>query len=230
MARYAIYYLPERDTALWEFGCNVLGYDAERGVEVTQLVPAGFGEAEWREVTAAPRRYGFHATMKAPIALRDGATEAGLLAAFREFAASEDAFTAEPPKIALHGNYVTLLLSVPDQRVQALGDACVRSLDGFRAPPSEKEKQRRLAGGLSESQSAHLEQWGYPYVFSDFVFHMSLAGPVPEGRSQAAFEGLARLYADEVGDESLVFSSLAIFAEPEPGAPFVVAERAKLRG
>ncbi|MFC5066885.1 DUF1045 domain-containing protein [Flaviflagellibacter deserti] len=229
MARYAIYYVPERQTALWEFGCNVLGYDAERGVEVTQLVPSGFGESEWREMTAAPRRYGFHATMKAPIALRDGTTEAELLAAFREFAGKEDAFAAAPPKVALHGDYVTLLLSAPDQRVQALGDSCVRSLDAFRAPPSEREKQRRLDGGLSESQSAHLERWGYPYVFSDFVFHMSLAGSLREGRSEAAFEGLARLYEDEVGDEALVFSSLAVFAEPEPDAPFVVAERAKLR-
>ncbi len=230
MARYAIYYVPEHDTALWDFGCNVLGYDAERGVEVTQLVPPGFGESEWREMTAAPRRYGFHATMKAPIALRDGTTEAEFLAGFREFAGKEDAFTVAPPKVALHGNYVTLLLSTPDQRVQALGDACVRSLDAFRAPSSEKEMHRRRAGGLSETQRAHLEQWGYPYVLGDFVFHMSLAGSLPEARSKAAFEGLTRLYEDEVGDEALVFSSLAVFAEPDPGGPFFVAERAKLRG
>ena len=36
--RYAIYYAPERDTRLWQFGCRVLGRDPETTERVAQIV------------------------------------------------------------------------------------------------------------------------------------------------------------------------------------------------
>ena len=41
---------------------------------------------DWRDLTADPRKYGFHATLKAPMALAPGKTEAELMAACATFA------------------------------------------------------------------------------------------------------------------------------------------------
>src|ERR1700751_680589 len=84
--RYAIYFASGRGDALDRFGTELLGYDAWTGAEVP--FSSGVTEAEpaWREVTEDPRKYGFHATLKAPIALAEGKTEAGLLAACAAFA------------------------------------------------------------------------------------------------------------------------------------------------
>src|SRR5215470_13880924 len=84
--RYAIYYAPESGSALDRFGAHLLGYDAYRGQELP--FPEGIASAvpDWREQTQDPRKYGFHATLKAPIALAIGKNEAGLLAACASFA------------------------------------------------------------------------------------------------------------------------------------------------
>ena len=72
--RYAIYYAAAPDTDLDRFGARLLGYDALSGKDlpfpdgVLQMAP------DWRELTRDPRKYGFHATLKAPFPLRDGAS------------------------------------------------------------------------------------------------------------------------------------------------------------
>jgi hypothetical protein len=35
-----------------------------------------------------------------------------------------------------------------------------------------------VAAGLNQSQVANLDRWGYPYLFADFRFHMTLTGKV----------------------------------------------------
>ena len=81
--RYAIYYAPSSDSALHRFGSTLLGYDAASGDDLP--FPVGV-MADWRDVTQDPRKYGFHATLKAPTALADGRNEAELLDACAAFA------------------------------------------------------------------------------------------------------------------------------------------------
>src|SRR5258708_36961859 len=79
--RYAIYYAAAPDTDLDRFGARLLGYDAFSGKDlpfpdgVLQMAP------DWRELTRDPRKYGFHATLKAPLSLAPGQTQTELLAA-----------------------------------------------------------------------------------------------------------------------------------------------------
>ena len=61
-----------------------------------------------------------------------------------------------------------------------MAGACVRDLDEFRAPAGEAELARRRKAGLSARQEALLTQWGYPYVFEEFRFHLTLSGRLPE--------------------------------------------------
>ena len=67
--RYGIYYVPARDTPLAEFGSAILGYDLERGAERERLDVPGLAEGQLARLTGRARRYGFHATLKAPFAL-----------------------------------------------------------------------------------------------------------------------------------------------------------------
>ena len=79
--RYALYYAPAPRSELGRFGAHLLGYDAfsrktlRFPVDIEQALP------DWGELTQDPRKYGFHATLKAPMVLADGRTEAELLAA-----------------------------------------------------------------------------------------------------------------------------------------------------
>src|SRR4051812_32354802 len=122
--RYAVYYAPAPGSALWRFGSGVIGYDAATGEDAPLLVPAGVSKAEWRALTAEPRRYGFHATLKAPFRLAEGATEADLHAALGRFAGSCAAVDATL-EVATLGAFVALAPqgSAPD--LSALADAAV---------------------------------------------------------------------------------------------------------
>ncbi|HEY0291217.1 MAG TPA: DUF1045 domain-containing protein, partial [Hansschlegelia sp.] len=93
-ARYAIYYAPAPGTPLWSFGSSVLGYDAATGAAKPPLAPPGVGPEDWARITAQPRRYGFHATLKAPFHLTAGRTEAELLAMAANFAAQQQCVAA----------------------------------------------------------------------------------------------------------------------------------------
>ena len=77
--RFAIYLVPPLVSLLWERGCRWLGRDPESGVVYTQPTVPGMAVAEVHALTRLPRTYGFHATLKAPFRLCDGADENALL-------------------------------------------------------------------------------------------------------------------------------------------------------
>src|SRR6059058_812266 len=81
--RYAIYYTATPGSALDRFGASLLGYDAYGGEDLP--FPDG-APLDWRDLTHDPRKYGFHATLKAPMALAVGKAEAKLAAACELFA------------------------------------------------------------------------------------------------------------------------------------------------
>src|SRR5438445_13470887 len=85
--RYAVYFIPAADSELYRFGSAVPQYDCYTGAAV--LPPAELRDQaeEWRKTTEEPRRYGFHATLKAPLYLAPTCREAQLVSAFQSFAA-----------------------------------------------------------------------------------------------------------------------------------------------
>ena len=80
-ARYAIYYAPAPGSGLDRFGAQLLGYDAFSGEDLA--FPDGILQAapDWHDLTGDPRNTEPHATLKAPMSLASGKTEAELLAA-----------------------------------------------------------------------------------------------------------------------------------------------------
>src|ERR1700712_2206872 len=86
--RYAIYYAPAPASDLDRFGAELLGYDAFAGQDLPFPDSVMDAAPDWRELTSDPRKYGFHATLKAPFSLAQGKTEAELFAACAAFAAT----------------------------------------------------------------------------------------------------------------------------------------------
>ena len=81
--RYAIYFVPAAHTQFYRYGSSILGYDSYTGKAVD--FPREFGDEtiNWNELTAPPRRYGFHATLKAPFYLSPACTETQLVNALQ---------------------------------------------------------------------------------------------------------------------------------------------------
>ena len=85
-ARYALYLAPPADSELWRFGSRVIGRDAASGVDISGFALEGWSAPDWRAATQEPRRYGFHATLKAPFRLAEACDEAALRGAVRRAA------------------------------------------------------------------------------------------------------------------------------------------------
>ena len=72
--RFAIYFAPSATSNLWERAATWLGRDASNG-ELFSGTVAGIDRDRLLNLTQSANRYGFHATLKAPMALIDGATD-----------------------------------------------------------------------------------------------------------------------------------------------------------
>jgi len=81
-ARYAIYFVPAAQMSLYQFGRSILGYDCYTGKDVGLLDGLDQEFANWLETTDEPRRYRFHATLKAPFRFPPSCSEAALTDAF----------------------------------------------------------------------------------------------------------------------------------------------------
>ncbi|MGV6876099.1 DUF1045 domain-containing protein [Pseudochelatococcus sp. B33] len=234
--RYAIYYAPPPESALWRFGSAVLGYDGATGEEVPQIVPAGFDKPTWRLLTADPRVYAFHATIKAPFRLAEGQTEEALIEALGRFAAERPAFELARLDVAAvdaragEGAFVALVESRPTPALVELEPAVVEAFEPFRAPLTDKEFARRLPETLTSRQRECLNRYGYPFVLENFRFHLTLTGRVPEDQVETARAGLAALHAQHVGGEPARFDALALYRQAAGAARFKVLARAPLGG
>jgi len=226
--RYAIYYAPPAGSPLWRFGSTVLGYDAETGEELAFPVFRRFDAESWREMTAEPRRYGFHGTLKAPFRLADDKDEAGLRAACARFAADRARFACAGMQVAAIGRFLALKTVQPCAALDRLAAGAVSAFDEFRAPLTEAEMERRLRAPLSERQKEYLARWGYPYVFDDFRFHMTLTGPLDDAARADAQAELAEHFAASEADGPLIVGEIALYRQ-DNGA-FRLIERFALGG
>lgn len=174
--RYAIFYVAP-EGALAEFGATWLGWDISQGCGVPQFDMPGLGD-----ITMAPRKYGFHATLKPPFRLMVGKTTEDLERAVSMFVGAIPPAICDGLKLTSLGRFLALTPHGSRDGLQRVAEACVRDLDMFRAPAGETELARRRKAGLTARQDALLTQWGYPYVFDEFRFHLTLSGKLPEDK------------------------------------------------
>ncbi|MDP3544609.1 MAG: DUF1045 domain-containing protein [Phreatobacter sp.] len=221
--RYALYAAPPPDSRLWHFGSSVIGYDAAAARALPFPSHPPCDAADWADLTHDPRRYGFHGTLKAPFSLAAGMEEGDLLEAAMLFAERRQAFAVPALEVVLLGRFVALVPGVASPELTALAAGCVREFDAFRAPLTEADRARRLKAPLTDRQVAQLDAWGYPYVFEDFRFHMTLTGSLPEERREAVRAGLAAAYWEVAGP--LPIDGLCVFRQKDRSARFEVLAR-----
>lgn len=225
--RFAVYWAPPRGSALARFGASWLGWDADSGRKVPHPELPGL-PAPASELTATPRRYGFHATLKPPFRLAEHAQVAALERGARDLAAGIGAFEAPSLSLRPIGRFVALVPSAPCPELAELAARCVRTLDPFRAPPGGDELARRRAAGISPAQEALLARWGYPYVLDEFRFHLTLTGALDPGQLPAVLDALAGP-TEPFRAAPLPITEICLFAEDET-AHFRVLGRYPLTG
>ncbi|HTZ79762.1 MAG TPA: DUF1045 domain-containing protein [Stellaceae bacterium] len=225
--RYALYFAPRPETALAQFGARWLGWDIERGEALETPETAGLPPDLHAAAIAEPRHYGFHATLKAPFRLAEGATENDLVGLVGSFAASCMPLATAPLRFGPLAGFLAFTPSEWSPRLHDLAADCVAALDSFRAPLTEVELAKRRRAGLSAAQETLLARWGYPYVMGEFRFHMTLTGPLATDlKAQIGGALLPRLR--HLLTEPMAIEDLALCVEPAPTIGFRVLRRFRL--
>lgn len=215
--RYAIYYAPPPGP-LARLGAAWLGWDAEAGHGET--LPPGKNWPDLPrpplEITARPRKYGFHGTLKPPFVLSEDRTVAGLHAALSALAPRLHRLRLDGLRITAIGPFLALVPEGDASPVDDLAATLLEALDGFRAPPEPAELARRRAAGLTERQEENLTRWGYPYVMEEFRFHITLTGPLPEAEREATASALEPLFAPLL-EQPFRIDEICLFGEGQDG-------------
>ena len=120
--------------------------------------------------------------------------------------------------------FIACTLSVPCAALEKLAADCVRTLDPFRAPLSDEETARRRRGGLTPRQDEYLLTWGYPYVFEEFRFHMTLTGRLEEPERVRVL-AILRARAKPIAGMPLSIDAIAVYEQPDRDRPFLMSAR-----
>jgi putative phosphonate metabolism protein len=226
-ARYAIYFVPAAETPLYQAGAALIGYDVYSGNRLPFPGGLGFSDDDWSALTREPRVYGFHATLKAPFRLAPGKRAEDLTAQVAAFAVCGRLGVTITPAVRTIGSFAALVPDAPSLVLDRLAAESVRVFDEFRAPLSDGERAKRLAAPLTARHQENLERWGYPYVFEDFRFHMTLTGAVAPARQESVLAALrAKLGAIE--GRPLAVDRIALVHQPYLDAPFRLVTSAQL--
>lgn len=236
--RYAVYFAPGQNDPWWDAGSRWLGRCALTGQALAQPAVAGFSPAQFEQLTQAPRRYGWHATLKAPFVLAEGCTLVELQCQLSTIAQQHLAFGLPPLLVSQMDGFLALRIDGDDHAVQHIAANCVTGLHAFAAPLPPSEQARRRGKGLSARQEQLLQDWGYPFVLDQFRFHFSLTGSL----TGASTGVLADVVPTQIDALKLAarhhfsalppcrFDRLALFEEARPGAPFTWVSSHALKG
>jgi len=220
--RYAIYHSPSGE--LGAFGAAWLGWDSTMGSGVAQPEVPGL---DLPSITGTPRRYGFHATLKAPFSLAAGATPKDLRATLRAFGTAYPLVTLPALRLSRLGDFLALTTD-PSPPLSALEEAVLRTFEPFRAPLTGEELARRSPERLTSRQRRLLETFGYPYVLDEFTFHMTLTGDLDPPTAAAAEAALGpRLAGLPLAPYRL--ATLSLLGEDDDGC-FRMIETVQLSG
>jgi len=226
--RYAIYFVPPADSALYRFGAGFLGYDCYTGERLRQPHDTALTASEWAQLTREPRRYGFHATLKAPFRLLPPFTEMDLTAELERFATIPRTLPAVEPAIRSLARFIAVVPAAPSMALDRLAADGVMAFDRFRRPLTSHERDERLGARLSERQIENLDRWGYPYVFEDFRFHLTLTGPIDDYRRGSVLALLQARFNAIDGGHSLPITRLSLLRQDARSTPFRVVGQAAL--
>ena len=218
--RFAIYFAPEIDSNLHSIGSQWLGRDSSSGKSIKQPNIKGVSSSYLYSVTKTPRRYGFHATLKAPFRLNKEFTLKDLCSQIQRLSALSKTFSIRL-KVRKLGNFIALMMDPNEQKMQNLASNLVENLDYFRAPLHQEEIDKRRMSTLTIREDKNLLNWGYPYVFNDFRFHITLTEKIPCRSDQEFMVNAASSHFSEELDRATKVNSISLFFQESSEADFL---------
>lgn len=210
-ARYAVYFSPAPDSPWAQFGRLWLD-----GV----WRPPEMGNAAWQAMLQEPRRYGFHATLKAPFRLAVGTTAEALVQRLDQLATRLRCVPLGPVQVQSMEGYVALMPTSPPPALQALAERCVLDLDDLRAPLTPEDWARRRPHRLDDRGRELLQAHGYPHVLERFRFHLTLASVRNAAQSEAVIDRVREPLLSLQQHQGLTLDRLCVFVERGPGWAF----------
>ena len=210
MQRYAVYYAP-RDGAFSTAAAAWLGWDVVAGSMVAQPDLPGIAA-----LTADPRKYGFHGTLKPPFRLADGVQTEDLEKALTTLAARRAPVEMSGLQMALLDGFLALIPVGDPARLQDLAAEVVVDLDPLRATLTPAEIARRRPESLSPRQRDLLATYGYPYVLEEFQFHLTLSGRLQDPEA-TALRAAATRHFDGLVPQPFRLEDLCLFGEDQDG-------------
>ncbi len=226
--RVAIYATPVIDSDWWDRGSQWLGRCASRQSILPMPVIHGLDAARQQMLTAEPRRYGWHATLKAPMRLASHVDLTALRGSLELICKDHRSIELPDLAVARMGSFLALRTANAPITLGALANDCVQRLQPLAATLSDDEIKRRRHVPLSPHEDALMLAWGYPWVLDRFRFHYSLTGSL-QGVEEELVEHLIAAANAHFADLSPYrLDCVSIFIEPTAGADFVLLEQMRL--
>jgi len=230
-ARFAIYYAPGAASPWWQAGCAWLQRDPSGPVPPPAPTVPGLSRS-LADLNSEPRRYGWHATLVAPFHCKPGIDSHAVLALATDWASRQHGFMLSP-RVALLERFVAIQIAKPgaaDPAGEATGEAAMRSLAAsavrsfapLRAAPSDLALAKRRKMPLSARQEALMLEWGYPFVFDEYRFHLTLSNSIDAADAQLMLAWWEQRIA-ALGP--LPVDGVAIYVEPQAGDDFRLWQR-----
>lgn len=227
--RYALYYVPETGSSFNDAGSRWLGRDAYSDRVFEQ--PGIDGLTAWQiaERTLNARRYGFHATLKAPAPLAGHVSEADYVRAVAEFCKSTPAVVLPKAVIQSFSGIYAIVPAEPFAPLNALEKNIVMHFEPWRGGLNDETMEKQRRGNLTDRQIELLERWGYAHAMEEFRFHITLTDRIPDDQKDA-FVAAMKQHFEAFDGAPLSIDRLGIFVEDQPGAPFRILDSFPLEG
>ncbi|MDO7725392.1 MAG: DUF1045 domain-containing protein [Loktanella sp.] len=209
--RYAIFYTPTG--ALADFGAQWLGWDSAHGRAVLQPEITGI---DVPTITQTPRKYGLHGTLKAPFKLAEGCDLAQLQDVAATFATGQPEFEIGALALRYDSGFVALRPHSQQIALRNFAAATVMAFDGFRAALTDVDIARRREANLTTRQDQQMLDWGYPLIFDDFHFHLTLSGRV-EAREAAQVIDMLSLRLESIVPTPFVIDAITLMGQDDRG-------------
>ncbi|MBX2838899.1 MAG: DUF1045 domain-containing protein [Gammaproteobacteria bacterium] len=227
--RYAVYFVPDDQCSLAEFGQSIL----QRSATGQTIAAPAQDHPQRVALIQKAQVYGFHATLKAPFRIAKGVSEDQLFSICGQIAKRHSSIPLIGLDVLNYRGFCALALptetaviqpsssGAAHQRVSALALDCVLALEPCREPLSDQEIARRKPDQLSQRQREHLREYGYPYVADQYSFHMTLSSKL-EDRSESRLSYLdwAKSYYQTLVCEAPVLDRIALCVQPAEAEQF----------
>lgn len=201
-------------------GSSWLGWDTISGQPASQ--PETDSAVNIQKITEAPRKYGLHATIKAPFRLANNVTVLELEQQLKILCGAIKPVEFNLKLSELSG-FFALTPTVKNTELRKLHTKVVRELDYFRAQPTKEEIIKRRENQLTSEQDQNLIKWGYPYIFENFYFHITLTGKIPEDFRNKV-KGKIENFFQPVLQQKINLSELALVGEAKDGNFYVIRQ------